>query len=41
MRLLWAATAELGARRIALLASDKLAELTEAAGFEGDARRLP
>ena len=40
VRSLWAMTTELGARRIALLASDKLAELTEAAGFEGDARRL-
>ncbi|MDE0390984.1 MAG: helix-turn-helix domain-containing protein [Rhodospirillales bacterium] len=40
VRSLWAATTELGARRIALLASDRLAALTEAAGFEGDARRL-
>ena len=40
VRSLWAATTELGARRIALLASDKLAELTEAVGFEGNARRL-
>ena len=40
VRSLWAATTELGARRIALLASDKLAEFTEEAGFAGDARRL-
>ena len=40
VRSLWAATTELGVRRIALLASDKLAEFTEAAGFEGNARRL-
>ena len=40
VRSLWAATTELGARRIALLGSDRLAELTEEAGFEGGARRL-
>ena len=40
VRSLWAATTEMGARRIALLASDKLAEISEAAGLDGDARRL-
>ena len=40
VRSLWAATTEVGARRIALLASDKLAEFTEESGFEGNTRRL-
>ena len=39
-RSLWAASTEIGERRIALLASDKLAELTEAAGFKGEAGQL-
>lgn len=39
-RSLWASTTEHGDRRIALLASDKLAELTETAGFEGEAHQL-
>ena len=40
VRSLWRSSTELGGRRIALLASDRLAKLTEDAGFEGDARRL-
>lgn len=37
---LWAATTDHGEKRIAALVADRLAELTEEAGFNGDARQL-